>query len=190
MKNKGIAVIFPGIGYHTDKPLLYYAKKLAKESGYDPVEVSYEFPFKASEIKGNRDKMEEAFRLAVKQVETQLSSVKTDEYDRIIFIGKSIGTAVAAYYDKTHDINAGHVVFTPVPDTFAFLKKGSGIVFNGNSDPWCDTGLAEKKCRELEMDIFVVDRANHSLETGSVVTDVRNLADIMEKVTQYISSIN
>ena len=24
-----LAVIFPGIGYHTDKPLLYYSKKLA-----------------------------------------------------------------------------------------------------------------------------------------------------------------
>ena len=29
MENK-LAVIFPGIGYHTDKPLLYYGKKLAK----------------------------------------------------------------------------------------------------------------------------------------------------------------
>ena len=29
MENK-LAVIFPGIGYHTDKPLLYYGKKLVK----------------------------------------------------------------------------------------------------------------------------------------------------------------
>ena len=27
---KKIAVLFPGVGYHTDKPLLYYSKKLAK----------------------------------------------------------------------------------------------------------------------------------------------------------------
>ena len=27
MENK-LAVIFPGIGYHTDKPLLYYGKKI------------------------------------------------------------------------------------------------------------------------------------------------------------------
>ena len=25
-----LAVIFPGIGYHTDKPLLYFGKKLAR----------------------------------------------------------------------------------------------------------------------------------------------------------------
>lgn len=28
---KKIAVLFPGIGYHTDKPLLYYSKKLARK---------------------------------------------------------------------------------------------------------------------------------------------------------------
>lgn len=25
---KKICVVFPGIGYHTDKPLLYYSKKI------------------------------------------------------------------------------------------------------------------------------------------------------------------
>ena len=38
---KKIAVLFPGIGYHTDKPLLYYSKKLARKRGYEIVEVKY-----------------------------------------------------------------------------------------------------------------------------------------------------
>ena len=33
MKKK--AVIFPGVGYTKDKPLLYYAGKIAKELGYE-----------------------------------------------------------------------------------------------------------------------------------------------------------
>ena len=40
MKKK-IAVLFPGIGYHTDKPLLYYSRKLAMERGYEIIEVKY-----------------------------------------------------------------------------------------------------------------------------------------------------
>ena len=36
-----LAVIFPGIGYHTDKPLLYYGKKLAAACGYEILEVPY-----------------------------------------------------------------------------------------------------------------------------------------------------
>ena len=40
-----IAVFFPGIGYHCDKPLLYYVRKLAQECGYEKIvllDYSYE----------------------------------------------------------------------------------------------------------------------------------------------------
>ena len=50
MSDKKIAVIFPGMGYHSDKPLLYFSKRLAREKGYEVVEAHYEFPFKAKEI--------------------------------------------------------------------------------------------------------------------------------------------
>ena len=38
---KKICVVFPGIGYHTDKPLLYYSKKYMIAHGYDIVDVTY-----------------------------------------------------------------------------------------------------------------------------------------------------
>ena len=55
MKKK-IAVLFPGIGYTCDKPLLYYTGKLAVARGYKLVKVEYgNFP---SGIKENKEKME------------------------------------------------------------------------------------------------------------------------------------
>ena len=36
-----LAVLFPGIGYHVDKPLLYYGRKLAVQRGYEVVGVPY-----------------------------------------------------------------------------------------------------------------------------------------------------
>ena len=30
-----LAILFPGIGYHTDKPLLYYSKKILKNMDYE-----------------------------------------------------------------------------------------------------------------------------------------------------------
>ena len=41
MKKGRIAVIFQGIGYNADKPLLYYSKKIALERGYDVKVVEY-----------------------------------------------------------------------------------------------------------------------------------------------------
>lgn len=30
-----LAVVFPGIGYHVDKPLLFYSKKIAASHGFE-----------------------------------------------------------------------------------------------------------------------------------------------------------
>ena len=54
-----LAVIFPGIGYHTDKPLLYYGKKAAGALGYEIVEAPYG-NFEKN-IKGSAEKMEKHF---------------------------------------------------------------------------------------------------------------------------------
>lgn len=42
MKKKRMALILPGLGYHSDKPLLYYAKKLFRQRGYQIEEITYQ----------------------------------------------------------------------------------------------------------------------------------------------------
>lgn len=43
-----LAVIFPGIGYTADKPLLHYSKRIAANHGYEIRIVDYKgFPSKA-----------------------------------------------------------------------------------------------------------------------------------------------
>ncbi len=186
MSDQKLAVIFPGIGYHKDKPLLYYSRRLAIEHGFDIIEIFYDFPYRAKEIKGDKDKMDNAFELAAEQATEQLSSVEFSKYDTVLFIGKSIGTTVAAYYDKCHDIGATHIVLTPVPHTFEFLKPGCGIVFNGSADPWCETSLVEEKCKELDLELHVIENANHSLETKSAVTDAHNMIDILNLIERVM----
>ena len=68
-----IAVLFPGIGYTCDRSLLYYAGKLAASLGYEVVRVPYGgFP---DGVKGNAEKMHQAFLLALEQAERILSSI-------------------------------------------------------------------------------------------------------------------
>ena len=102
-----LAVFFPGIGYHNDKPLLYYSRKLAAEAGFQCVRVDYN-GF-ASEIKGNADKMREALETAYSQTELILSDIDWKSYENIIFISKSIGTVVAARYAKEYDITCRNI---------------------------------------------------------------------------------
>ena len=53
-----IAVFFPGIGYHCDKPLLYYARKLVQEYGYEKI-VMQEYSYNGKNIRGEKKKMQE-----------------------------------------------------------------------------------------------------------------------------------
>ena len=56
---KKIAVLFPGIGYTCEKPLLYYSAKLAAEAGFEVVRVPYgNFP---PNVKGDASKMYRCF---------------------------------------------------------------------------------------------------------------------------------
>ena len=48
---KRLAVIFPGIGYHCDKPILYYSRKLAKEQEYKEI-ISLEYSYTEKNIRG------------------------------------------------------------------------------------------------------------------------------------------
>ena len=184
--SRKIACLFPGIGYTCDKPLLYYSRKLLQETGWEILPVAYSgFP---SGVKGNPEKMLEAFNIALSQAKEQLKDIDYAAYDRIIFAGKSIGTAIAAEYDRQENVNAEHIVFTPVAQTFKYLRKECGIVIHGTSDPWCDTPFADEKCGELGIECIKIANANHSLETDSVQTDLGNLACIMKNVEDFINT--
>ena len=99
-----IAVLFPGIGYTCDKPLLYYGAKLAAEKGYEVVRVPYgNFP---PGVKGDAEKMYLCFVSAREQSEDILSGVDSAAYDEVVFFSKCVGTVVALSYAAEHGIDA------------------------------------------------------------------------------------
>lgn len=181
-----LAVIFPGIGYHTDKPLLYYSKKLAGRYGFEITEAAYgNFP---DGVKGSREKMHRAFESALMQAEQLLKEIDFGKYEKVLFISKSIGTAVAAAYARKKGIQAYNIYYTPVEESFLFMEQ-DGIVFHGTSDPWVGTETVKRECAKKNLPLFITEHANHSLETGNVTADLRNLEKIMEETERYIKGI-
>ena len=185
-RNMKLAVIFPGVGYHTDKPLLYYSKKLAAAYGYEILEAEYGALPKG--VKGDPEKMTLAFQTALAHTQKQLDAAGIRQYDEVLFIAKSIGTMVATACAETYQIRGGNVFFTPVNETFSCIRqKGCGIVFHGTKDNWARTDLVSEQCEALKLPLYLTKEGNHSLETGDVMRDVQNLAVIMEQVKDYIS---
>ncbi len=189
MKNKEaemkkIAVLFPGIGYHCDKPLLYYSRRLAQNAGYDIFPITYSF--KKSGLKGDPEKIRKAAEELMKQTEKALRDLSLEEYEDILFISKSLGTAMAARYAFEHDLDVRHILFTPLELTFEYPVKNS-IAFSGSADLWADTELIRKLCGKSDIPLTVADGANHSLETGDVLRNIDILKEVTEQVRNFIS---
>ena len=182
MSRKEIVCLFPGIGYTCDRPLLYYSGKMFSAMGREVVRIQYGgFPDK---VKGDAGKMAQSAESALAQAETLLRDIDWKVYDSILFVSKSIGTVVAGTYAQRHQIPCRHVLFTPVEATF---RSGitDAVVFHGTADPWADTGKIRKACEKAGLPLFVTEHANHSLETGDVDADIRNLRKVMQKVREF-----
>lgn len=182
---KKIACLFPGIGYTCDKPLLYYSWKLLKSLDWEVVPVAYTgFP---SGVKGDAEKMRQCARTALEQAEDLLRGIDWSGYTDILFVGKSVGTVVCGAYAKQHGLRCRQVLFTPVEAAFEFAGRDA-VAFHGSADPWADTKAIEKACRKLHIPLYVTERANHSLETGDVDADIREMRKVMKTVRNYVTA--
>ena len=190
-----IAVLFPGIGYTCDKPLLYYSAKLAAEKGFEVVRVPYgNFP---SNVKGNAEKMYQSFVSAREQSEEILKDVDWGSYDEIVFFSKSVGTVVALSYAAEHGIDARQVLYTPLKETFKFpveagaadasdAGKSRVIAFHGTGDPWAVTEDIVRICEEKEIPLYLTKDANHSLECGKAIKDIKTIRKVMRTVKEFL----
>lgn len=178
-----IAIFLPGIGYTCDKPLLHYARKMCMHNGYETVCVNYGgFP---NDVKGNPDKMKECAQSALAQTIEALKDINWTGYDDILFVAKSVGTAVAGAYVKQCNIKARFVLFTPVKQTFEYDYLDA-CAFHGTNDPWAATTDILAGCEAADMQLNITADADHSLETGDVVTDASNMVKIMSQVEEFV----
>ena len=185
MMNK-LAVVFPGIGYTVDKPLLHCSRRLASSLGYDVKLLPYTgFPKK---VIGDRNRMEESYQIALEQSVRMLSDTDLTRYEDILLIGKSIGTIVAARLASESPARdrTGLILYTPLQDTFLFPFTDA-IAFTGSADPWTRARTPiTQLCEERGIPCHVIPQANHSLESDDVLQDVKNLESIMEKTRDYM----
>lgn len=185
MKKMKLAIFFPGIGYHCDKPLLYYSRKLAKEYGYEKI-VSLSYSYDGKNIRGNEEKMQQAFETLYDQAAKSLKKIDFSKYSQILFISKSVGTIIASAYAEKYGIKCCQILYTPLKETFEF-KHEDAIAFIGTLDPWSDILYVKSLAEEQKIPIYVYEGANHSLETMNTLKNLEFLKDVMNKTAEFIS---
>lgn len=179
-----IAVYFPGIGYHCDKPLLYYSRNIACELGYENYRnISY--TYQAGNIRGNDEKMKAAYDALFSQTEAELADIVWHKYDDVLFISKSIGTIIATSYAEKYGLkDARHILYTPLAQTYLFAPNHA-IGFIGTADPWSNTDEIIRLSKEKHIPLTVYDDCNHSLECNDTLKNLETLKDIMQKTMDF-----
>ena len=183
---KKIAVIFPGIGYTTDKPILYYSRKIAMECDYEEV-IPVVYTYKGGNIRGDRQKIQEAFEALYVQAKKVLDQVRWEQYGEILFISKSIGTVVAARYAEETGLRVRHVLYTPLEAAFLY-HPAAALAFIGTKDPWSRPEEIIRQCLASGITVRGIEDGNHSLETGSPLADIATLGMVMKETRQFLLS--
>lgn len=186
MEDKRIAVFFPGIGYTNDKPLLYYTRKLYANAGYEIKLVEYDgFP---DGVFDNEEKLKESVNIALEQTKTILKDLDFSSYEEVVFVGKSIGTAVASCYGSKvlQNDRIKYVFLTPLDISFE-NKIRDCIVFTGDNDPWVGkkNSIIPVICKEKGIPCHIYKGCNHSLESGNVSNDIKVLENVTDIVKEY-----
>ena len=180
-----LAVFFPGIGYTVDKPLLHYSRRIAQDLGYDIRLLTYSgFP---KGVKGDRAKMVESYNIALAQSREMLTGIDLTQYEDVLFVGKSIGTIIAAQIASESPVTVRLILYTPLEDTFLFPVE-KAIVFTGSADPWVGGSKSRisQLCREREIPCIIIPEGNHSLESKNLEADIRNMQMIMKETDRFV----
>ena len=179
---KKLAIILPGMGYHKDKPLLYYSTRLAQSLGYEIKHLEYlGLPPKVLDT----ETLKIAGEAAYTSSQAQLSLVDFSQYADVLFIGKSIGTVVSARYLKEHEVKARQIWYTPVEETFSYQSTGA-LAFIGEADPASDLNVIRQLAHIFHIDLHTYPDCNHSLETRDVDTNLANIREVMRLTAAYI----
>jgi hypothetical protein len=183
---QGLAVLFPGLNYTCDMPLLYYPRWLFTLHGMDALQVwaDYTRPeFQAL------SRLEQAAWLGGDAQAAVQAGWRQRSYARLVLVGKSIGTLALAHLaaQTTLASQASTIWLTPLlrqPHLVeaALRCTGPALFACGTGDATYDPAALER-IQAAGAQTLVLERANHSLEVpGEPFLSLRYLEEMLKAV--------
>ena len=169
---------------HEGSSIFPWYRKLAQECGYEET-IALSYTYDGGNIRGNEEKMQQAFESLYEQAEKSLSAIDFDKYDEILFVAKSVGTIIASAYAEKHSIRCRQILYTPLKYTYNFVHRDA-IAFIGTSDPWSIVPEVQALSQKQQVPMYTYKNANHSLETTDTLENLKILQDVMGKTKGFL----
>ena len=190
--SKYLGVVLSGFGYTYKNTLLYYSKRVLQEKGIDYWGIDYKYYgdqafLKMSEIE--KDKYFEDDNTIVVDMIDELS----DKYEKIILIGKSMGTSIIRRYIRKgqHTDKSIYILITPGTewsDMINDLKEidNTTLIIGSLEDHNYIVKNLSDIYEKKNLRSYEIQHGNHLLETNNVQTDIDVLKKIIIEISKFI----
>ncbi|MFX1368398.1 MAG: hypothetical protein ACFFAY_07360 [Promethearchaeota archaeon] len=187
-----LAIVFPGRGYTSQAPLLYYTINTLLEKGLNVLSVDYSYSENREyqelgqdeKLKWLYDDVNAAYQTALNELDVSLE----------VFVGKSLGTlAIGHLLERYPDARKAKIVWhTPLIQMPSLEKqiqeyKPKSLFVIGSADPHYSHEILSKLIRATGGEALVVNGADHSMEvSGSVKESLQVIGDIINCVERFV----
>ncbi len=185
---KKTAVVFPGVGYTKDRPLLYYSGKLAVKYGYELRSVDFSGIDWSKEKLKDRDFLARTLDVCLDITCRSLADIGDLSDNGTVFISKSIGTVVSTAYARKMGLGVRQLCFSPLEMIEDHVECGGAVLFCGDADPYAEYAALARIARDKKLEMHRIAGGNHSLETGDIFTDIDNMRTMMQRVYEVITA--
>lgn len=174
---KKLVVLFPGVRYSCDTPLLYFAGTAFRNRGYEKQEIVY-----GEEILAPGS-LEEKIQRTKETVLQQLKERKLSQYDDVVFVSKSIGTALAGWGASQLEASIRHIFLTPLEQTLPFIDGKRDVTIGAGNDEYLSAERLVAYCKEHDIPVTIYPGVGHRLEDKS--SSRRTLEILGEIIEMY-----
>lgn len=187
-----VAIIFPGVGYTCQMPVLYYTTMVLLDSGYDVLWVEYKYD------KGifSKQPADESLRWLYFDAEASYNAAMAEgRYKSVVLVGKSLGSFALAHLGKGIGRASKRIWLTPILgrsgtvdiDFYENVKESctGGLLVIGTSDPL----YSEERVNELRQtaDVVTIEGADHSIEiAGNASASVEALKRVIKAIGELV----
>ena len=187
-----LALLLPGFGYTLDMPLFYYAGNLLLERGWDVLRVEYAYN-KHPEFQSLLEPERERWLLADATAAWR-AGLGQRTYERVVLIGKSLGTLAMGHLLTTTDhASIGAVWLTPLLGEKRLREQirqygGPSLFVIGTADPHFDPVVLEEMQVATIGEAVVVKNADHGLDIpGDPILSIRAVERVVEALGRFLS---
>src|SRR5687767_294277 len=186
-----LAVLFPGMRYTIEMPLLYYTSRLLVAGGADALLVDYRYHLDADFMAASEQ--EQARRLTADVTAACRAALSQRSYRDVTIVGKSIGTLAMAHLLSTESKlgTARAVWLTPLlrnENLRAQIKTwgGKSLFVIGTADQDYDEALLKEVEAATHGKSLVIEGGDHLLEVqGDFFASVQALEKILRAVRRF-----